>query len=82
MSEQLLKEILEELHDIKTEQQTTNLRLDRIEIELTDIKESVAVIANDQKNDVINMLTKIDENITDVKSRVRNIKMFKIANKM
>lgn len=101
MSEQLLKQILEELHDIKAEQQTTNqrldkieteqqttnlrldkietqqhttnLRLDRIETELTNIKENVALVANDQKNNVINMLTKIDENITDVKSRVRNI---------
>lgn len=70
--QEALQPIRDEIVEMKANM-ATKADIQEIKSELADIKETVSVIVNDQKNDVVKLLTKVDENILEVKSRVRNM---------
>ncbi|BFH15020.1 histidine kinase [Paenibacillus melissococcoides] len=63
MSDQLLKQILAELKDMKVEQQATNQRLDRMETEMKEMKDEQQLIkrAVMETNESVKRLETIQE---------------------
>lgn len=94
MSEQLLKQIINELQSIKSEQQNTNLRLDqfesrldqielrldRIETDVAEIKQSVHRIEFGQPEDIKAMLQTIYDKLDERDSEIQvlNRRVFKV----